>query len=57
MILNCYTCGKSVSNKVNLCPYCKAEVVELELNNSPISSAQEGKRRTFAGSILSFVLG
>ncbi|MBP7898514.1 MAG: hypothetical protein WC101_00050 [Candidatus Gracilibacteria bacterium] len=60
MILNCYTCGKSVSNRAHLCPYCKAEVVSLELGtNTPVGvpAAQRDKRRGLAGAILSLVLG
>ncbi len=57
MILNCYTCGKSVSNHINLCPYCKAEVISLDLTAplaSPITNRE--KRKGLAGAILSALL-
>lgn len=31
MIFNCDSCGKCISNKMNLCPYCKTETTEFSL--------------------------
>ena len=31
MIFNCDSCGKCISSKMNLCPYCKTETLEFSL--------------------------
>ncbi len=45
MIFNCESCGKSISNKKDFCPYCKCETAEFSL-------ALE-KRKLFGASALS----
>ncbi len=57
MILNCYTCGKSVSSKLNLCLYCKAEMASMETGPVVTPATQREKRKGLAAAFLSLVLG
>ncbi|MFH1299105.1 MAG: hypothetical protein ABII07_04745 [Patescibacteria group bacterium] len=58
MLLNCLKCGKSISSKKELCPYCRHEI--------PMSLQEETRKHgsikgavlkgNYKGTILSFVV-
>lgn len=54
MIINCLTCGKAITTKRDLCPYCKMEISEFT-GHPGIESAETLKER-LKGTILSLVV-
>lgn len=62
MIVNCLNCGKSVSSRLNNCPYCKWETEEeARLDQKPLAvhgykEAIKGSLRNISGVIVETVL-
>jgi hypothetical protein len=57
MIFNCECCGKSVSSKKEMCPYCRADITEFSLYIEQRALARIKKDTTLSNKILERLKG
>lgn len=60
MILNCLKCGKAISSRLNLCPYCKTDLTifayEMEETKKQSKNRQYVLKDEYKGTLASYIL-
>ena len=60
MVLNCLKCGKSISSKLSLCPYCHADIAmfsnELEEAREKSKNKKIELQERYKGTLASFLM-